>query len=1024
VQRHHSSDTTVAFTLFPGGHSSTKLGSAAASSSPPPTLHPTTATPPHQSFQILPAADSFAQSHVKNYVKRILSSPAPERTEVATLGSCVDISTSASPSVVDVVPRQLSTEERRLYAPTLDMTPAYVSSFLLPVDVFVKDRLTRCHITVTGLAADAKTSVIAACMHAERCLDALRIPLFASERRQRQRVLQAQAEGRTAAEVSDVPLELAQVLLPPPVALPSGATSSTTERMASYQLTQKTQVHSTMAEEGAAFTPSAERSTNNCFSSAASAEQGMNGGGGSCSVPAQRHLRQKPAIPRRPKRRCDNYSTRYGNDCFLQVALSELSLLQSTLFAHNRPPDDEEDDIDAAQEVNAMHISPEEVSVLNPDLLPRNGADTPSRYGDAVAATASGRAYRTNTSHSIMLEQTMKSQSRKGGLAKIDESEGGLYDLVECHPGEWYMEPEVPGSWCLCDAGAVARVNGYVHRVTGSTFKDSVQVHFTEEDTFQFLEHKSRYGVAMKQWFTVSLDLGEIGVRATGKATSQETACDLCAMHAELLLQWYGVPLYANPHAQALYYDACLKWGRRVAPAPIDPSTVNTQTAKLPRPLKELFRNRKRRLRCAEKNVMEKLLTLNRAVVHAYRKHFCEIDLFATDKYAELLSLVDSCLRSFMVAMQHPFESAYFNLIYSKDSQYRATIYLPLPVSYGIRGGYAIANTPQRSIKLCALNAIDVLCALDAIPQVCMAQPRWKRLMELRESLGFIMPGSYLYAKKLAKATTDAARAALGPPPPLPHPLLRSPPAYREIVGLSPTIPPHEDVWRILLLDAGVFDVAPDIMTTSKLTNTQGHNPYLHMPREFFAEAAKYLFRWDGDEKGLPQHFFHYTGAQRFQNTMRTTANNFWFELPLDPAVYGRRVAIGRCQNRRGAERMLYIHALRILRALKLAPWDELPLNELVRALYGGNINKAKRRLLEWRNLCEAVLDGRDDPEDENPALSIPEAQITKDVSAPKTATNSPTKRNEKSAATPVNMLHVLSPHPVMSRELAVLTFR
>ncbi|KPI83436.1 hypothetical protein ABL78_7522 [Leptomonas seymouri] len=961
-----------------------------------------------QKLLFLPAADSFAQSRIKNYVKRIMATPAPEGTAAASAsgkGKHSSAST-ASFSVADALPRKLTTEEKKRYAAAAELLPVWISSFELPVDVFVNDRLTRRYITATGFAAEAKTSAIAACMHAERCLDALRIPIFTSQQRQHQRVLQAQAEGRTAAEVADVPYEMSQVVLPAPVCLPPGASAQSTHRLSSYQPKCVQNVHSTVggtAAAGPASSASAE--------GRARRDSGTAGG--------RRPLPHRPAAAGRHQRRCDNYTTRYSGDLFVNTPLNELAVLQSMPFAHNRPSEGEEDDFYGVQEADSVQITAEEVSILQPEMLPP--VDTLGAAPVNSERAVPSRPPFAQGAHTVMLQREMQHQSKGSGPARLDETEGGLYDLVEGAPGDWYMDREVPGAWCLRDAGAVARIDQYLRRVSGHSFKDSVRVHFTDEDTFQFLERKSRYGVEQKRWYTATLDLTEIGVCATGKGTTQMAAFDLCAMHAERLLQWFGVHLYTNQSAQALYYDACLKWGRQMAAARIDPSTMNMTTARLPKPMKEWFRNTKSRQRCSERNVMEKLLVLNRAIVHIYRKHLIEGDLFSTDKYVELFSLVEPCVRSFMVAMQHPFESAYFNLVYQEGSQYRTTIYLPLPQCYGIRGGYAIGATPLHGIQLCALNAVDVLCALDVIPPVCMAQPQWQRLMELRESLGMMLPPSYVYKKRLESATTDAARAAVGPPPPPPHPQLRSPPGYRETSGLSVTIPRHEDVWRIMLMDADVFDVVPSKEELTESCKQHSEGEYLLLPQTFFEEALAHLFQLSPERQEHHRYMFHYTGVQRHQQFAKVAANNFWMELPLDRAIYGRRVAVGRCHCRRGAERMMYIHALRIFRTLKVAPWDTLDRQELSRALYKASLFQANKRVHQWRWLCAAVLDGCADGEGGPQKLSIPEAEITLEV-VTNCAKQMAAVAGMKDALGFADMTHALSPHPVMSRELAVNT--
>lgn len=965
-----------------------------------PAASPTALSLPQLTLVLVSHADSFAQSRIKNYVHRVQGAAAS-----AASGNTAAVSSITGFGVVDVTPRQLSAEEAGRYTAPVNLSKAWVASFDLPVDAFVDGSLTRRPICVTGLAMGPKMAVIAACMHAERCLDALRIPLFTSERRQLQHAQQAEAEGRTAAAITDLPREFAQVELPAPVCLPAGASSNAAHSRPSYQPNPKSFL---AGKSGASASGSASLATP------------------STDSVSPQHLTRKQQVEmarrrRLPRRRSENYCTRYSGDVFMRTTLAELAVLQATIFNHNRlAADGDGDDDGDGLEMASMHITSQEESVLRPELLMGENAAA------AAAGNAAGTARRPGSpvGHVVMRQPFLHRQHLKHRNL-IDETEGGVYDLVDGIQRDWVVVPEVPGSLCIFDPYAEKRVDGYVRREFGHAFADAVVISFSDEDTMCAVTDKQRLKAKLMRWYTATMELKHLGVCATGKATRQDVAQTLCAMHAESLLQWFGVPLYASSHAQALYYDACLRWGRRVAAVPVDPSTVNAQTASLPKPMKEWFRPSKVRARRSEMNVSEKLLLLNRVVVHNFRKHFLECDLFATDRYSEIFTLSEACLRSFMVAMHHPFEAAYFTLIYHTDAQFRTTIYLPLPERFGVRGGFSIATTPRNSVSLCALNAIDVLCSLDAIPAACMVQPRWQRMLELRESLGLLLPPSYLYRMRLQRCTTDAARDALGPPPPLPDPMLRSPPAYRETPGLTQTIAPSEEVWRMLLIDAEVYDVVPALQLLIEVYRAQLiGGDLMSLPAIFFTEAAAHLFGWSAEQQEYRRYMFHYTGAQRFQSMIKPVANNFWLALPLEEATYGRRVAVGRCLHRNGAERMLCIHALRILRTLKLAPWDSWEPAKLTLHLYKGSGPKTELRMQQWRFLCKYVLDGRDGEGEDGADIAhqtTPEAEITSETVT--AAAGSPSAAATEGLAEAANMVHILSPHPVMSREAAGTVF-
>nr|CAJ2476246.1 unnamed protein product [Leishmania braziliensis] len=985
-------------------HSGMRRGASdVAHSSSPPVTDTHAAANCSGALVHLTQVDMFSQSRIKNYIQRVTTPTGNNNCSSRSVG-------------VATAPRLLSDAERTVYAAKIGRGCAekvWISSFDLPVDVLVNAKISRQAITVTGLAMEAKLATVAACMHAERCLDALSIPLFTSERRQHQRVLQAEAEGRTAPEITAEPLELSSLQLPLGVFLPAATSAEVIREAGKTRSFQPLQTSSTPTSRG------------------------RDGEVGTTSGASTQDQSTRPyrGLLRRPARRWDAIKPRYGAEWFIRVTLEELSTLQSTILEHNRPLVDDED----MEEMDAVVIPANEVEVLQAEVVPGNGS------GAAAAAdTVSNTGYRDahglhvpSAPKVLAYEERLVSIESKSAQEMVDETEGRTFDLVEDDFESWYLEKETPNSPCLRDPGAVARVSRYLERVTGHDFDSSVQTRSSEEDTNVWQQRPLKVSVKLKTWYTMWLDIPGIPVSAVGKATTQEGARDLCAMHAELLLGWFGIHVYDTPREQAMYYDACLRWGRLIAAEPIDPATVDVKTANLPKPLKEWFRNiSKLRARRSERSVVEKLLHLNRVVVHVARRHLVEINIVGSPDYAELLSLAGPCLRAFMIANRHPFESATFCYVYTKDSQYRSTVYLPLPEQYGVRGGYAIAETPASAILLCALHAVDVLCALDVVPAVCMEQPRWQRMMELRESLGLILPVSYQYKKRLARVSSPEAAAALGPPPPPPPTRLRSPPAYRDVpTSATGRIPPYREVWQIMLTDADVFDVAPDMHALSSEAMRLRMSTWFDFPQTLFEEFAHFAFGWRIGERRHGEYLFHYAGPQHYRGTSRLIANNFWMELPLDQAVYGRRVALGRCFNRKGAERMMYIHSLRIAHTLKVTPWDTLPLSTLAENLYGNDMGRAKLRHHQWKWICSTLLecnhiDGVTDQKRKECA-AVPEAEImhefvrSVEAGSAATATGSASPVSSEGGnvgSSTTDLRHVLSPHPVMSRDLAVRT--
>jgi len=338
---------------------------------------------------------------------------------------------------------------------------------------------------------------------------------------------------------------------------------------------------------------------------------------------------------------------------------------------------------------------------------------------------------------------------------------------------------------------------------------------------------------------------------------------------------------------------------------------------------------------------------------------------------AEMATLAVSCVRIFLRAQQHPYEGAYFNFVYQCNSQYRCSIYLPLPERFGVRGGLAMASTPPRAQQLCALHAIEVLCTLNCVPASCRRLEKWQRLLSLREKMGLSVPD------EVGVSSPDA----------------RSPPSYREVSGPAcTTLPSPSDIWRVMRIDADTFDVCP-IAFLSSLSEGKTGICWHTATRDMVLASLAYHAGWSEDD--LWRHTHHYCGLQNFRGKPRPSANTFWVELPLDPKTYGRRVACGRCVTRAGAIRHLYIHILRTLHALRACPWEVLAERELLTTIYKGNWARMKLHMAHWPGLRDNVLAIR--PADERAAV---DAEVVS-----------------------CNYAEALSPHPVMSDKLARLTF-
>lgn len=844
---------------------------------------------------MLRTLDMFAKSRILNYLSRQM-----------TLGD--DSVKGASPFCIT------KTQDKVFFQAEL----------LVPVEALVSGVMQQTKLRAVGYAQKEKDAIVAACMHAERCLDELGIPLFTSDRLQRKRAEEAKRDGRYAPMPGDPVREVHVSELPFPVLYKLEDTGS--ENVKTNKDTKSSFTHKS-------------------------------------SHPV---LRSYQPHYYTTKRRYNDFSRRFGGDPFLRGMAGELAYLQARIFQHNTqfPGMDDGD-----EEGAPLTIDPVEVEVLQPTRASHDSSLTSD-----VASLSSCPAMRL-----ALINSRPLNEHRVAGF--IDESEGGRFDLVEGEKGTWWLHEQLPGLVCLFDPFAVQRINDVYMSQLNARFESCVETQMGEELT----QVDIGFGPQCRKnvmWYTASAPIpGHPSLRSVGKAMSFNHAVSLCAMHAELLLCFLGVPLSSNAMAQAKHYDACLRYGRLVSPLPRE--LDNEVRALLPRPLKQWHRVKKTRKRGASMSVAEKLVALNRRVVAEIRQHLVEVDICSQPQYRELLELSVSTLRQFMVEQGHPYESAYVNYVYSENSQFRCSIYLPLPETFGVRGGNAIGASPESARELCALHAVDTLCALN-VP-VTRNKEKLQRLLDLRKQFGLILPR---YLDGDGSGNNNMCFN------------IRSPPGYREVPGCATTrIPPHQDVWNLIMADAGDFDVVKDVEAEKcyKLALPDTGT----MLRGLFQTYLQTV-GWAAGEQW--SRIKHYQGLQHWNGRLRIPCNNYWMELPVDERLYGRRIALGRCVFRKTAEKAFIIHTFRILHALRLAPWDTYSDATLQRFIPSSRANIAREREW-WAFVVREFL-----------TPSVEEG-------AAETSGSSVVREAEVVIPPGADLRQILSPNPVMMHELAKRTF-
>ncbi|ORC89700.1 uncharacterized protein TM35_000112340 [Trypanosoma theileri] len=881
---------------------------------------------PAQDVSVLEKLDMFAKSRMLNYLTRYTD---PQD----------DSNRRASPFSVT------KTADKSFFQAEL----------LVPVEVLFSGVMQQTKLRAVGYGKMEKDAIVAACMHGERCLDALGIPLFTSERLQRKRVEEAKREGRYAPMPGDPVRDLSLSDLPFPVLYKPMDTDETTNIM-NKGVSGSSSSSSSSVGNGNAKTKS------------------LRNPGGTRSYPV---LQSYQPDYYTKKRRYNDFSRRCGGDPFLRGMAGELAYLQARIFKHNTqfPGMEEGDD-----ENIPIKIDPMEVEVLQPKGTLSDTTTTTTTISTSMESIPF--AQHCPAMRLALINSHPLNEHRIVGF--IDESEGGVYDLVEGEKGTWWQHDKLPGLVCLFDHFAIQRVDElYKSSHLQASFEACVETRASEELT----QVDVGFGPHCQKnitWYTATAPIPSYpDLQATGKAMNITHAMALCAMHAELLLCFLGIPLTHNVEQQTKHFDACLRFGRLVSPLP---RTLDDATrALLPKPLKHWPRIKKTRKRGAPLSLAEKLVALNRRVIADLRQHLVEVNICNEPQYRELFEFSQLMLRQFMVEQQHPYESAFVNYIYG-ENQFRCSIYLPLPERYGVRGGNAIGATPDTARELCALHAIDTLCALN-IP-VTKNKEKLKHLLDLRRRFGLILPRDSMDSDENSNNNNSSLT------------IIRSPPGYREVPGTGTTrIPPHQDVWNVMMADAGDFDVVKDV--EPEKCYKLGLPDTGTLLRSLFQTYLQTV-GWTSSDHWA--HIKHYQGLQHWNGRLRVPCNNYWMELPVNEKLYGRRVALGRCVFRKTAEKAFFIHVFRILHTLRLAPWDMYSDDALIKLLRFSPKIDIQRERRYWDFVVREFLKPEEDTSTEKSGTTVVRDA---EVMIPQGA----------------DLKAILSPNPVMTHELAKRTF-
>lgn len=247
------------------------------------------------------------------------------------------------------------------------------------------------------------------------------------------------------------------------------------------------------------------------------------------------------------------------------------------------------------------------------------------------------------------------------------------------------------------------------------------------------------------QWQWAVETFGAIDqLQAKGKAQRKEVAIQLATMHAELLLDALGVPLYFRDPAKQQKHAAAAACFHRSSPSSSNPLPLLQPPQQLPLPLKQQM---------GEDFSLESLTTVSthgrpfykrtegeRIVLAQNSLNYCTCEAVEVNPPADLLEEAEALLSRWQRTILHSRYSDCF-IITRMGDFYRASTLTPVPRAFGVRGGIGIGRSPAQAIALASLHAVDSLCLL-GVPLFVEAAEQ-KAWMAKRKRMGRTTPEAF-----------------------------------------------------------------------------------------------------------------------------------------------------------------------------------------------------------------------------------------------------------------------------------------
>ncbi|RNF27486.1 uncharacterized protein Tco025E_00288 [Trypanosoma conorhini] len=425
-----------------------------------------------------------------------------------------------------------------------------------------------------------------------------------------------------------------------------------------------------------------------------------------------------------------------------------------------------------------------------------------------------------------------------GTAVPFDPTEGGMWQMVNANSTRCSPSQDALLLPCVYETTAYERLKDhFLHQ--GMTLKDRITISHVAVPG-----HSARMYVA-------ELRLHD-AIVARGKAQTKECAEHLAAMHAELLLDALARPLFPQDDArQARHATAVERFGRW-APNPITGDTQHPRPHDaLPLPLKQQVGGDEVWLdpQMLRRYTYQRSLGERLIAAHNEINNYCG-DYIESNPDPGLLAESRKALEAWQREVaRNPHPDLF--VITRMGEQFRASTLLPVPKVFGVRGGNAVGKTMEQSMDLCALHAVDTLCAL-GIP-LFPDPSRQRAFLEQRRRMGLVtvedmarLPSSKglvaIPAPSLAAAASKAPspeRSARPPylpgymvegnqPRPLPH-------IADTLCILHLRIPEDFDVYGEKLSDEAIIEAGNEAKVC--VQNYLRH----HLPRNSNVNASVYI---------------------------------------------------------------------------------------------------------------------------------------------------------------------------------------